>query len=81
MTILCILLALSNSALIGILFYRERIHRALTADLLDRVMARSYGEYIANTRPNPLRPKHRRVLSDEEMADLEQSRLDAVGKS
>ncbi len=71
MTILCTLLAVAVIALIGIGVWREKIHRAVTADLLDRVMARSYGEYVASTKPGPDRPLRRRVLSDEEMAEME----------
>jgi hypothetical protein len=77
MTLLCTLLVVVVILLIAIMFHRERVHRAVTADLLDRVMARSYGEYVAATKPGPNRPLRRRVLSDEEMAALEQQTLGA----
>lgn len=75
LTALCVLLAAALLLTILIALWRERVHRAVVADLLDRIMARSYGEYVASTTPAPGRPLRRRVLSDAEMAELEQRRM------
>jgi hypothetical protein len=40
-------------------------------------MARSYGEFVASRPPGSDRPLRRRVLSDEEMAELETNALAA----
>lgn len=74
MTILCIALVLALISVTAISFWRERTHRVVIADLLDRIMARSYGEYDAS-RPHPSRPAlRRRAMTDEEMAVLEKSK-------
>lgn len=70
MTILCSLEAIALTAVLAISFWRERLHRQIMADLLDRVMARSYGEYVTSTKTLN-RPLRRKVLSDEEMAEME----------
>ncbi len=77
MKILCLLQAVANISLVGVVIWREKTYRAVVADLLDRVMARSYGEYVAATTPAPDRPLRRRVLSDAEMAELESRRVGA----
>lgn len=79
MLVLCLLLAIAVILLLGLGYWRERTHRLVVADLLDRVMARSYGEYVASTKTGPNRPLRRRVLSDEEMAELERQTLDKGG--
>lgn len=80
MTILCSFLVVALISVIGISFWRERNHKLLVTDLLDRVMARSYGEYVASTKPSDQRPKYRKVLTDEELALLERQRLGAAAK-
>jgi hypothetical protein len=77
MTILCTLLAAAVLALLGLGFWERRVHRAVVAELLDRIMARSYGEFVASRPTGPTRPLRRRVLSDEEMAELETNALAA----
>lgn len=79
MMILCGLLAIADITLIVAYIWREKIYRAVIADLLDRVMARSYGEYVASVKSTSSRPPRRRVLSDEEMAELENQTLTAAG--
>lgn len=71
MTILCSLLVVALISVTAIAFWRELVHKVVVADLLDRVMARSYGEYVAGHTPAP-KPRRRAPLTDEEMAMLEQ---------
>lgn len=78
LTTLCVLLVVTLILVVLIALWRERVHRAVVADLLDRIMARSYGEYIASTTPAPGRPLRRRVLSDADMAELERQRQGGV---
>lgn len=78
MTALCVLLAVLLLIVTPAALWREKIHRAVVADLLDRIMARSYGEYVAATTPAVNRPLRRRVLSDAEMAEIEHQRKGGV---
>ncbi len=65
------ILAVCLSGALFVSFNRERRYQTIIADLLDRVMARSYGEYQA-TKILPATPaKKRRYLSDPELAEME----------
>lgn len=77
LTVLCVLLAILLLVVTLAALWREKVHRAVVADLLDRIMARSYGEYVASTTPAVNRPLRRRVLSDAEMAEIERQRVPA----
>lgn len=78
LTVLCVLLVVALILSILIALWRERVHRAVIADLLDRIMARSYGEYVASTTPAPGRLLRRRSMSDADMAELERQRKGEV---
>jgi hypothetical protein len=78
MPLAIVVLALVLGAVVAVAYHRERRRDAIINDLLDRVMARSYGEYVSGTKTAATahKPK-RRLLTDEEMAEMERMKKDA----
>lgn len=80
LTIAVVLLAMALTAIIHFSVIREQRYQVIINDLLDRVMARSYGEYAAATKIAPLeRARKRKYLDDAELAEMEKQARHEIG--
>ncbi len=72
LVVMNVTLTLALLGLTSACLYREKRYQAIIQDLLDRVMARSYGEYVQGTKiAAPQRARRRQYLDDAALAEME----------
>lgn len=78
LTVITLAAIASQLATIYVACQMEKKHNSVMADLLDRVMARSYGEYVQSRPQAPVVRRTSRVLTDAELALREEMILRAA---
>lgn len=75
-----VVLSAALAVILWVSYKREMRYQKILDDLLDRVMARNYGEYAAISKISPPeRARKRRYMGDAELAELERAARHEIG--